>query len=287
MSEDIELNVEPNFFERHPVSRFSENSRNLDETFNVNLPNLDKDSCVLSIGSCFAANIRKHLSLLGVKVNDLTFFDDQITTTTTVKEYFDWITFESNDEPGFLYKKDGYVKIGKIEGNSLEETRKKLNNSLKISDCIVITYGLSESWQHKETKKNIWKWPGKEKSDDYELKLLSAKENCFNIDQTITLLRKHNQKAVVILTLSPVPLHSTFRKDFNVNIANCASKSRLRSGLDEFFILNSDKKVFYWPSYEFITQHPDPWEDDKRHVKDDIISSIMNSFTNKINLTSK
>ena len=78
---------------------------------------------------------------------------------------------------------------------------------------------------------------------------------------------------------------ATFRTDYNINICNISSKSRLKAGLDQFFYQNQDDKIYYWPSYEYIVQLQDPWrEGEGRHVKYEIVDEVMSTFLSKTGL---
>lgn len=114
--------------------------------------------------------------------------------------------------------------------------------------------------------------------------MLSAQENYENIKKTVELIRQKNSNCSIVFTLSPIPLAATFRNDYNINVSNCASKTRLRAGLDQFFFDNKDEGVFYWPSYEYVTQTENVWQDDDRHVKEETIEKIMNYFLIKTGL---
>jgi len=75
----------------------------------------------------------------------------------------------------------------------------------------------------------------------------------------------------MLVTVSPVPLLSTFR-DVDVLVANTYSKSVQRAAIDEF-IADADG-VDYFPSYEFVMlSNPTiAWSrGDYRHVNADLV----------------
>jgi hypothetical protein len=80
--------------------------------------------------------------------------------------------------------------------------------------------------------------------------------------------------------LSPIPLAATFRNQSCIT-SNYASKSILRAALDEF-LRESEKhntSIFYFPAYEIVNElFFNKYENDKRHLKSDIINAIMNIF---------
>jgi hypothetical protein len=79
------------------------------------------------------------------------------------------------------------------------------------------------------------------------------------------------------VTVSPVPLMATFSAE-DIVIANTYSKSLLRTVAQEW--ANKHENVHYFPSYE-IVQNSDPkvtWEEDRRHVKGQVVQHIMKLF---------
>ena len=55
----------------------------------------------------------------------------------------------------------------------------------------------------------------------------------------------------LLITISPVNLWATFRKDLDVISASCNSKSTLRAVADEFTLRHEN--VFYFPAFEMAT----------------------------------
>jgi hypothetical protein len=54
-----------------------------------------------------------------------------------------------------------------------------------------------------------------------------------------------------LVTISPVNLWATFRKDLDVISASCNSKSTLRAAADEFTLRH--RNVHYFPAFEMAT----------------------------------
>lgn len=76
------------------------------------------------------------------------------------------------------------------------------------------------------------------------------KENASNIQQIISLIQEHCPEKPIIITLSPVPLSATFR-EISCIVADCASKSILRTAIDEVF-RSKPLNTFYWPAFEIV-----------------------------------
>ena len=64
-------------------------------------------------------------------------------------------------------------------------------------------------------------------------------------------MAKYNPQCRLLITVSPVHIWATFRKDADIITASCNSKSTLRAAADEF-AANHDN-VTYFPAYEMAT----------------------------------
>lgn len=98
------------------------------------------------------------------------------------------------------------------------------------------------------------------------------------LNQCISLLRKHNPLIRFIFTVSPVPLSATATGCHVLN-ATSRSKAVLRTSVDEICFQNQD--CDYFPSYEIVTQNPkmrDSFNPDQRTVKNEVVDVIMNTF---------
>ena len=72
-----------------------------------------------------------------------------------------------------------------------------------------------------------------------------------NLERIHAIMAKHNPACRLLLTVSPVHLWATFRKDADVITASCNSKSTLRAVADEFTARHEN--VFYFPAFEMAT----------------------------------
>ncbi len=284
MASDKDIEVKrPDILRNYkPSDFFKKDTKNKEKTFNVAVPKFSKDSTVLTLGSCFAHHVRNALSNLGFETNALVFYDDEITTTLAMKEHFEWIVGDKELRTENVHERKGIVTLPRINNQLLEYKQKSLNTLIN-SSCVILTFGLSETWISPDNR-SVWYWPGKDKTkaENLTFKVLSTFENYENIKEIVKLIRSVNSMTSIVMTLSPIPLGATFRKDCNINLANCASKARIRSAIDEFIVENNDEKVFYWPSYEYVTQYADPWEEDCRHVKPHVVEEIMKEFTERV-----
>ena len=84
--------------------------------------------------------------------------------------------------------------------------------------------------------------------------------------------------AELIVTTSPVPLHSTFTA-LDVRVANVESKSRIRAAVSEFVDRHAD--VHYFHSYEMVVtaeRQSDYFREDGRHVERHAVRYIVSEF---------
>ena len=84
--------------------------------------------------------------------------------------------------------------------------------------------------------------------------------------------------AELIITTSPVPLHTTFTP-LDVRVANVETKSRIRAAVSEFVERHPD--VWYFHSYEMVVtaeRQSDYYRDDGRHVHRHAVRYIVSSF---------
>jgi hypothetical protein len=114
--------------------------------------------------------------------------------------------------------------------------------------------------------------------DRYELHVTNFADNLSNLEAIHALLKEFGHHDVrIIVTVSPVPLMATFSAE-DVVVANTYSKSLLRAVAQEWAA--KYENVHYFPSYE-IVQNSDPrltWEEDRRHVKGQVVQHIMRLF---------
>jgi ADP-ribose pyrophosphatase YjhB (NUDIX family) len=84
--------------------------------------------------------------------------------------------------------------------------------------------------------------------------------------------------ATLVLTTSPVPLHTTFTAH-DVRVANNESKSRIRAAVSEFVDRHDDVRYFH--SYEMVVtaeRQSDYFREDGRHVHRHAVKYIVSEF---------
>ena len=138
-------------------------------------------------------------------------------------------------------------------------------------------------------------------------RVTTVAENVANLRRLVSLVREHVPGASIVFTLSPVPLAATFRGVSCVT-ANSASKAILRAAVDELLREHGvggggggadgsssssgqgsssrssegsgdSPGLYYWPAYEMVKEgFADPYLDDGRHPKPEVISAILELF---------
>jgi hypothetical protein len=145
-------------------------------------------------------------------------------------------------------------------------------------DVFVITLGLNEVWYFKADGSVFSRSPWRTAPPLVGHRVLTVEENVADLIRMTEILRAHNPSISVICTVSPIPLHATFRGDeHHVVTANAHSKAVLRVAAEEF--TRRCRNTYYFPSYEVVTTSTEkPWTEDQRHVSLDAVNNVMQLF---------
>lgn len=167
-------------------------------------------------------------------------------------------------------------EILKRKEKVFELTRKVLD-----SQVIALTLGLNEVWYDHETERYLNVTPDIKFAAKYpkrfELRILGIEENSINLEKIYALLREFHPNFNMIVTVSPVPLLTTF-SDQDIIIANMLSKSVLVATAHEF--IRRHPNIDYFPSYEIamLSDKERMWEEDLRHISDEGAGFIIDTF---------
>lgn len=271
------------------------------------------EETIFCIGSCFAREIGEALRRLDFKVlstfqnlpqsvhrkkSDVSMFNkynvssiyNELYWAFNPQEYsHDKILIESSDNRLQDYQLTGSVYAD--EPQFAKQFREAFNlafQAVKQADIIIITLGLSEVWFDCQTQLYLNAAPSKNLlkyyPERFELHVFDYEKTSQVLEDIYTLLKTHlNPSFRLLITVSPIPLHATFREQ-DVLVANAYSKAVLRAAVEKF-VSNKDN-VNYFPSYEFVTlSNPTLlWRsDDFRHVDraviDYIMGNVMAQFT--------
>jgi tetratricopeptide (TPR) repeat protein len=150
-------------------------------------------------------------------------------------------------------------------------------SSVKI---FIITLGMNEVWFLKSDKSVLSRSPWRLASYLVEKKVLTVDENVNELQKMLDTWRIFNPDLKLIISVSPVPLHATFRgNEQHVVTANAHSKAVLRVAAETF--AGRNEGVYYFPSYETVMYCTEnAWEPDQRHVSRKAVANVMKLFEN-------
>ena len=211
-------------------------------------PFLEQSATVVTLGSCFARELRTFLSLSGVSANRF-WIPSGLNNTFAILDFFSWCITGKETGRGFRYERGADGDIGEW---TPEAERQAYLDAFASAGAFVFTIGLAEVWQDRESGGVFWRGIPKEifDAERHIFRLTSVDENAANLRQVVALIRRVNSAAPVVITLSPVPLLATFR-DISCLTADCVSKSVLRVAIDQ--VMNDRLPgVYYWPSFEIV-----------------------------------
>lgn len=255
-------------------------------------PFITRDMLVTAFGSCFAARLSqwlmqqqystgerlaflKHGADLNIFDSHVIRFGEGMVNTFALRQQFEWALEQASFAEDLWFGSHG-----ELAGYS-DEARAVTSELFMRSDVFIITLGLSEVWCNKQTGDVFWRAIPVERFNPavHGFRVSSVAENYDNLERIRTIIRKHRPSAAIVITLSPIPLVATFRP-VSCLTANSVSKAILRVAVDELLRAHpDDERLFYWPSYEMVKEYAeDPYLDDNRHPRPEIIELIMRTF---------
>ena len=266
-----------------------------------------QDDTVFAIGSCFARNLEGALHAAGMNVlsrrPDLGPIGESVGaagnflnkyTAPSILNDLKW-ALERDSFPGekVIYPisegvfSDPQMGLGRLT-HPLEDILQMRTLYLDKmaeaanADVVIVTLGYVEAWYDTQLDLylNILPPPQlcKAEPDRFEFRVLGFDDVLGALEDIHALLTKHREKPLkMLITVSPVPLRSTFR-DVDILVANTYSKSVQRAAVETFVANRND--VDYFPSYETVSlSNPSvSWSrGDYRHVSPDIVARIMSN----------
>ncbi|MBB74362.1 MAG: hypothetical protein CMJ75_07600 [Planctomycetaceae bacterium] len=178
------------------------------------------------------------------------------------------------------YRKMCYATSKNLLAKMSDNITQRIREGIEQADLYIITLGLTEVWKHRSTSKYLCRPPDTGYGGGAgcaDLHLSTFAENYVNLTQVIELIRTHYPHKKIVISVSPVSLDRTWRRDVDVYTANLESKSILRSVAGQ--VCREYSGVFYFPSYEMATVLGlDMFEEDGRHVKPEFAELIVTNF---------
>lgn len=173
--------------------------------------------------------------------------------------------------------------LGNEEVQNVRQAILKLYSSVSQADVFVITLGYTESWFDTSDRLFVNRSPGA----SLKTARLGDRYSFFNADAGAvesaivnivkTIQERTSGKALVVVTVSPVPLHATFT-DMDSICANQYSKSTLLSAAVK--VANRFDFVDYFPSFELVMNSDRSWvwNSDGVHVNPEVVRRVMDTF---------
>ena len=177
-------------------------------------------------------------------------------------------------------------------GGFISETELRLDREQHLAcvrqmfeelDVFVFTLGLTECWRSRQDGAVFPICPGVSGGEFDPMRHEFVNETVDDVVSEMSTfllqLARVNPRAEVVLTVSPVPLAATARRDQHVLTATTYSKSVLRVASD--ILASRLASVCYFPSYEIITgafNRGAYYAPDLRNVLEDGVAHVMGLF---------
>ena len=266
---------------------------------------LNNKTSFFTIGSCFARNVENYLQQKKVPLlskmpsvagelfvaggNDRSGYEN-VYTPGSVLEASKLVNLADRfhcikELNGFWYDliTHGLKGLEKEEALAIRESMLNVYQNIRQTDVLVITLGYTEAWYYTPAEAWVNQSPANPKlrslSDQFELVVLNFEQTKLILEEALSNFREVNQNIKFIVTVSPVPLGSTFTQD-HILIANQRSKSTLHTVAH--YLAETQEDVDYFPSYEIVSlsNRTAAFEEDNIHVKSSMVSKVMECFFN-------
>jgi hypothetical protein len=238
---------------------------------------ITRSTPIASMGSCFAREIKRRLLQHGyhyiceeahhpAAVHASAAWE-RIYNTFCLRQIFEytfetwkpklrwWVSPQSGQVQDPYRRVILYESVAEAEAD-FERHIGHSRRALEQARVLVLTLGLTEIWQDRFDGSviSLPSGPYVNEGGDmrrYEFRVSRYAENLENLERIHAVMARHNPGCRLLITLSPVNLWATFRKDMDVISASCNSKSTLRAAADEFTVRHDN--VFYFPAFEMAT----------------------------------
>jgi hypothetical protein len=153
---------------------------------------------------------------------------------------------------------------------------------MEKANVYILTIGVAPSWFSRGDGQFVF-MPELRDIDKYQQRTATVREATAALSQVIRTIREINPTIQIVLTLSPVPLGSTFEFSSAI-VADCVSKSVLRAAIHETLLAANDSKTIYFPSFEIVrwvgSHAGNAFGDDglPRHISKEYVKQIIASF---------
>lgn len=246
-------------------------------------PIFGSDATLLTMGSCFAAHLRKRLLARG-KQSDTISVPEGLNNSFAVRQFIEWGLTGDIGSASYWYDAD---EDGGVDHWTPPSEHTFYKEQFKTFDGLVITLGLAEVWRDRETGGVFWRGVPQKiyEAERHVFQISTVEENVENMRAIIQTVHSELGPKPIIFTLSPVPLIATHRTDVNCMVADSVSKSILRVAIDQV-MREGHENVYYWPSFEVVrwasghAKYAAFGDDDgqPRHVNERHVDTIIEAF---------
>lgn len=206
-------------------------------------PFVTSGTCFMTLGSCFAQNLARHLAAEGFTVHDEP-IGEEVNSTYANRYLLKWIEQGPVDGP-----------TGVVDEVFGHQRRMRLRRALVAADALVLTLGVAPCFFDQQTGEFAFSALKSPTGQQYleqncVMRTTSVAENVANLHEIVdTAARIAGRPHKVVFTLSPVALAGT-TEFYSAVIADCLSKSTLRLACQE--VIEARPQIIYWPSFEIV-----------------------------------
>lgn len=271
---------------------------------------LSREDRFFTIGSCFARNVEVKLIKMGCDVlargfsiapeHYLDHGDNEVGGRGVLNKYnphsmrTEVLRALGEIDP---LPDNGFIEIGeglwldpqasRLKPDALPvvtDLRDKLNAlTARVAEASVvfITLGLTETWYDRVTGLSLNQAPPpaqvRKMGERFYFRNATYTEAVECLEDIIRAIRKHSPDCRIIVTVSPVPMSTTWTGE-DVIVANTYSKATLRAAAQA--LTERHHFVDYFPSYEIVVNTPLSlaWKGDGVHVRPELVSHIVDHF---------
>ncbi len=257
-------------------------------------PFVTQQTAIVTMGSCFAQELDKWLmkhqyhilkNVWGAVFSPQSFaqiIQYSLETPTWTPDELFWIMEGKFHNPYVKGSIGTPAYLGQTEAEAhlaLQQHYEQSRDILLQAEVAVWTLGLTEQWRNKRDHKSYFALPFAQvyNPELHEFNNLTYEDVFRHLEYAVTTFKKYNPKVQFIFSVSPVPLHVTFREHLGPYVATQYSKSVLHAAAMR--MVEQYDYVFYMPSYEITRSNPTVnYESDGRHVNEACVDTIMDAF---------
>jgi hypothetical protein len=178
-------------------------------------------------------------------------------------------------------QRDGFATVEELEADRASHLAAVREMFLTL-DVFVFTVGLTEIWSDRRDGAVFPACPGRGygtfDADRHVWSNLTVDEICESFERFLQLLSRVNQRAKVILTVSPVPIAATLQPTPIIR-ASMLCKSTLKVASET--TARRHANVDYFASYDMVIQNVGAaafFEKDGRHIKPCAVNQVVDLF---------